>query len=64
MKHVYYDKISSLELDICLLQGEFKVVANSSENPEILTEFNAAIYYQEFEKFIENVRKKRIEYNG
>jgi hypothetical protein len=64
MKHVYYDKISSLELDICLLQGEFKVVANSSENPEILTEFNAAIYYQEFEKFIEKARKKRIEYNG
>lgn len=64
MKHVYYDKISSLELDICLLQGEFKAVANSSENPEILTEFNAAIYYEEFEKFVEIVRQKRIEYNG
>jgi hypothetical protein len=63
MKHIYYDKISSLELDICLLQGEFKVVANSTENPEILVNFNAAIYYQEFEKFVESVRQKRIEYD-
>lgn len=63
MKHVYYDKISSLELDICLLQGEFKAVANSTAKPEIAVNFNAAIYYQEFEKFVETVRQKRIEYD-
>lgn len=63
MKHIYYDKISSLELDICLLQGEFKAVANSSENPEIMVDFNTAIYYAEFERFVETVRQNRIEYN-
>lgn len=62
IKHIYYDKITSLELDICLLQGEFNVVANSTEDPEILIEFNTGIYHQDFEKFIEIVRKSQIKY--
>lgn len=62
MKHIYYDKISSLELDMCLLQGVFKVVANSSENAEVEIEFNTARYFQEFENFVSSVRKQRINY--
>ncbi|SIQ42615.1 hypothetical protein [Halanaerobium kushneri] len=62
MKNIYYDKISSAELDICMLQGEFKVVANSSKEPEINISFNTAIYYEEFEKIFEIIRKKRIEF--
>jgi len=63
MKHIYYDKISSAELDICLLQGEFKVVANSSNKPEINVSFNIARYFKKFEEFFEVIRKNRIEYN-
>ena len=64
MKHIYYDKISSLELDICLLHGEFKVETNSSQNPVIELSFNTTQYYEEFEKFIDVVRQKRIKYNS
>ncbi|PTV93543.1 hypothetical protein C8C76_13916 [Halanaerobium saccharolyticum] len=30
MKHIYYDQISALELDLCLLKGNFKVTTSSS----------------------------------
>lgn len=63
MKDIYYDKLSSLELDISLLQGKFKVTANSSDKPEININFNAGIYYQEFENFLDVVRQYRIKYN-
>jgi len=60
MKHIYYDKISSLELDMCLLQGKFKTVANTSQNAEIDIDFNTAKNFQEFEKFVNSVRKMII----
>jgi len=63
MKHIYYDKISAMELDICLLQGYFKIMTSSKE-PEISVEFNTAKYYQEFENFVNHIRKKRIVYNN
>ena len=63
MKHIYYDKISAMELDMCLLQGYFKVMTSSKE-PEISVEFNTAKYYREFEKFVNQIRKKRVEYNN
>lgn len=60
LKHIYYDKISSFELDITLLKGKFKIYTVSSEVPEILIEFNAAEYYEQFERFVNSVRKKKI----
>ncbi|MFP4371530.1 MAG: hypothetical protein ACOCW0_00010 [Halanaerobium sp.] len=62
MKHTYYDKISNLELDMCLLKGLFKVTANSSKNAEIEIKFNTANYFREFEHFLNVVRKHRINY--
>jgi hypothetical protein len=62
MQHIYYDKISSLELDICLLEGKFKVISNSSQNPEIEVNFNTAEYFKKFEHFINTVRKTRIKF--
>lgn len=64
MKHIYYDQISALELDLCLLNGNFKVITSSSNSPEIVVEFNTANYYQEFEKFVSFIRKQRISYNN
>lgn len=63
MKHIYYDKISAMELDMCLLQGYFKVTTASSDHPEIVVEFNTANYYQEFESLVKNLRKEKINYN-
>jgi len=63
MKHIYYDKISAMELDMCLLQGYFKVMTSSKE-PEISVEFNTAKYYKEFEEFVNQIRKKRVSYNN
>ncbi|RCW60287.1 hypothetical protein [Halanaerobium sp. ST460_2HS_T2] len=63
MKHIYYDKISALELDLCLLQGKFEVITSSSIEPEIVVEFNTANYYQQFEEFVKIIRKERIGYN-
>ncbi|CCU80710.1 hypothetical protein HSACCH_02252 [Halanaerobium saccharolyticum subsp. saccharolyticum DSM 6643] len=63
MKHIYYDKISAMELDMCLLQGYFKIMTSSKE-PEISVEFNTAKYYREFEKFVNKIRKKRVSYNN
>lgn len=64
MKHIYYDKISAMELDMCLLQGYFKVTTASSEQPEIMINFNTANYYQEFESFVKNLRHEKINYNN
>ena len=64
MKHIYYDKVSALELDLCLLKGNFKVFTSSSKNPEILVEFNTADYYQEVENFVKSIRKERIDFNN
>lgn len=63
LKHIYYDKISAMELDMCLLQGYFKVMTSSKE-AEISIEFNTANYYQEFERFVNSIRKKKIIYNN
>ena len=62
-KHIYYDKISALELDLCLLNGNFKVMTVSSVDPELTVEFNTANYYQEFENFVKNLRKEKINFN-
>ncbi|ADQ13670.1 PH domain-containing protein [Halanaerobium hydrogeniformans] len=60
IKHIYYDKISSFELDICLLEAKFMVVANSAKDPEIYINFNTALYYKKFEKFVDVARQCRI----
>lgn len=44
---------------MCLLQGYFKVMTSSKE-PEISVEFNTAKYYREFEKFVNQIRKKEF----
>lgn len=60
IKHIYYDQISSFELDITLLKGQFKIFTVSSKRPELIVEFNTAEYFKEFEHFINSVRKMRI----
>lgn len=63
MKQIYYDKISAMELDMCLLQGKFKVMTGDSEKAEIVVDFNTANYYKEFEGFVRSVRKYKLAYD-
>jgi len=60
MKHIYYDKISAMELDMSLLKGHFQIITSSSDHPEIEVDFNTAKHYQEFESFVNSIRKKII----
>lgn len=50
VQKIYYDKIDSIKLDICMLNGKFKVFAGGNELVEV--EFETTQYYKEFEEFI------------
>ncbi|RCW53004.1 MULTISPECIES: hypothetical protein [Halanaerobium] len=50
LKRIYYDKIDSVELDICMLNGNFRVITGGKEN--FVVEFNTASYYKQFEEFM------------
>jgi hypothetical protein len=52
-----------MELDMCLLQGKFKVMTGDSEKAEIVVDFNTANYYKEFEGFVRSVRKYKLAYD-
>lgn len=64
IKHIDYDKISSLELDLSLLKGEFSVVTGSSVSTELYLEFNKASYFKEFENFVNIIRKEKLGYEN
>ncbi|MFW5889341.1 MAG: hypothetical protein ACOCUD_03065 [Bacillota bacterium] len=49
MKKTYYKKIDSVELDICLLAGSFRVYCGGQISSEI--EFPISEYFEEFEEF-------------
>lgn len=61
MKKIYYDKIDSVELDICLLNGDFRVYCGGKVSFEL--EFLTSKYFKEFEEFMkithENIMKTK-----
>ncbi|SFL83984.1 PH domain-containing protein [Halanaerobium salsuginis] len=59
LKRIYYNKIDSVELDICLLNGKFRVITGGQEN--FVVEFNTTDYYQQFEEFIKIIHDNIIE---
>jgi hypothetical protein len=56
-----YSKIQCLEFDTCLLLGVFKLVLGTSNEPDLLIEFNTARNYYEFEALVDIVRRKMVE---
>jgi len=62
IKNIYYDKISSFELDTCLLKGKFKIATGSSNIPECVIEFKTVKYFNEFEIFIESIKNSNINF--
>jgi len=59
LKRIYYDKIDSVELDICMLKGEFRVITGGREN--FVVKFNTAKYYDQFEEFIKIIHDNILE---
>lgn len=59
LKRVYNDKIDSVELDICMLKGEFRVITGGREN--FVVKFNTAKYYKQFEEFIKIIHDNILE---
>ena len=61
LKKTYYNKIDSVELDICLLNGSFRVYSGGNVSSEI--EFSTAKYFKEFEEFMSIIHENIMENN-
>ena len=59
IKHITYNKLESVELDICLLQG-ILLLGASGQNM-IKVEFNTAKHFRKFEQFVDTVRGKMLQ---
>ncbi len=58
--HIPFNKITDIELDVCLLTGVLKVATNAYGKDESDIKFNTDKYYHQFENFIETLRKKVV----
>lgn len=58
--HIPFNKITDIELDVCLLDGVLKIATNGYGKNESGIKFNTAKYYPQFVKFIEALRQKII----
>ena len=58
LQKIYYNKIDSIKLDICMLKGKFKVFAGGNELVEI--EFETTKYYKEFEQLIKIIHDSKM----
>lgn len=58
IKHILYEKITAIELNICLLCGQLIFYTMSNSDHQYAIEFNTTSYYKDFERFIENVRER------
>jgi hypothetical protein len=61
LKKTYYNKIDSVELDICLLTGSFRVYSGGNVSSEI--EFSTTKYFKEFEEFMSIIHENIMENN-
>jgi len=58
MQKIYYKNMDSVELDICMLNGKFKVYSGGSEL--VLIEFETTKYFKDFEEFIKIIHDNKI----
>ena len=61
MKHISYEHITSIELDVCFLDGKLSIMTGDARGDEAAVSFNTAKYHQDCERFIEVIRKKIFE---
>ncbi|MCE0495723.1 hypothetical protein [Vibrio salinus] len=60
IQHIPFSKITSIELDACLLAGTLKISTSSYGKMEVEIPFNTARYYEDFESFISALRIKIV----
>lgn len=61
MRHISYEHITAIELDVCFLDGKLSIMTGDISGDQAVVRFNTAKYYQECECFIETVRTKIFE---
>ena len=59
MQKIYYKNIDSFELDICMLNGKFKVYSGGSEL--VLVKFETTKYFKDFEEFIKIIHDNKMD---
>ena len=58
MQKIYYKNMDSVKLDICMLNGEFKVYSGGSEL--VVIEFETTKYFKDFEEFIKIIHDNKM----
>jgi hypothetical protein len=64
IRHLVFSKISSISLDICMLEGKLSIATAMNSNPETLISFNTSVYFKEFERLIGIIRKQMFKVSG
>lgn len=59
IKHITYNKVESVELDICLLRGIFLIGTSGRNMTKV--EFNTSKDFRKFEQFVNTVRSKMLQ---
>jgi hypothetical protein len=58
IRHIVFSKISSITLDICMLDGKLSVTTTTGNSPEALISFNTAHYFRDFERIVGVMRRQ------
>jgi len=62
--HTVFNKISSIDLDVSLLDGNLTISTSTSAHPDTMVNFNTAVYYEDFERLIRLIRNKVFQSSG
>lgn len=60
-QYIPFSKISCVELDSCLLLGEFKLSLGALNNPDMFIEFDTSRHFKDFDEIISIIRGKMTE---
>ncbi|RAK04048.1 hypothetical protein C8C77_1445 [Halanaerobium saccharolyticum] len=58
MQKMYYKNMDSVKLDICMLNGKFKIYSGGNEL--VLIEFETTKYFKDFEEFIKIIHDNKM----
>jgi hypothetical protein len=58
MQKIYYKNMDSVELDICMLNGKFKLYSGGNEL--VVIEFETTKYFKDFEEFIKIIHDNKM----
>ena len=56
--HTVFDKIASICLDVCLLDGNMMISTATNAEPDTRINFNTAVYGQDFERIVGLIRHR------